>query len=217
MEALALLLGGASSIGEDTSRSVLGQMNDLLRNSRRLTARRAELQAALGAGSLEALEAERSALALRVREATDPSAQAVFRQSLELCEARLRGAQELQPAVDRIEAQQHRGSARARATRGSAAAGPLRRGDPGQVGLNHGDTARRRLPAPGPTSLPHPDPSPELRKLIDTRGSYLPDAVFPAIVELADDVARRMCGPRKQPLIPERPARPPAPPATTPG
>jgi hypothetical protein len=105
-DALVQLSKPELKVDEPTARTILQELNRLVEQSRRLAAQRDEL-ASLSTGAAEqAIETERDGISARLAAVTDPVAHDTLQQSLALCDQRLENARAIQPAVERIDAQQ---------------------------------------------------------------------------------------------------------------
>ena len=91
---------------EKESRSLLAQMNALMRAGSELEAQETKLRGSTAPDQVAALQAESEELERRRDAATDPAARQALTQSLELCAARLESARRLGPVRERVQAQQ---------------------------------------------------------------------------------------------------------------
>jgi hypothetical protein len=96
----------ATAEAENTLRSTLRQLNDLLTSSRQLEHRRATLLPLLGQHSIVELEAEFQALGTRLDQVTDGITRNMIQQSLQMCATRIENARAFAQGLERLNAQQ---------------------------------------------------------------------------------------------------------------
>ncbi len=96
----------ATPEAENTLRSTLLQLNDLLTSSRQLEHRRATLLPLLGQHAISELEAEFQALGRRLDQATDGITRNMIQQSLQMCATRIENARAFAQGLERLNAQQ---------------------------------------------------------------------------------------------------------------
>lgn len=106
-DALLLLSRTDATVdAENTLRSTLLQLNDLLTSSRQLEHRRATLLPLLGQHAISELEAEFQALGRRLDQATDGITRSMIQQSLQMCATRIENARAFAQGLERLNAHQ---------------------------------------------------------------------------------------------------------------
>lgn len=105
-DAAAALMDADNVLNEVVQRDVIKQLNGLLDNYRRLEEPVRRAQVASGTDSIDALEQELAGLMARRDIQIDPEARAMMDQSVELCRRRLEAARAVEPARQKVEAQQ---------------------------------------------------------------------------------------------------------------
>ena len=103
---LLLARTDATTEAENTLRSTLRQLNDLLTSSRQLEHRRATLLPLLGQHAISELETEFQALGARLDQATDGITRSMIQQSLLMCATRIENARAFAQGLERLNAQQ---------------------------------------------------------------------------------------------------------------
>jgi hypothetical protein len=104
--AAASLMDADGVLSEDVQRDVIKQLNGLLANYRRLEEPVRRAHAASGTDSISALEQELAGLMSRRDAQIDAEARAMMDQSVELCRRRLEASRAVEPARQKVEAQQ---------------------------------------------------------------------------------------------------------------
>ncbi len=105
-DAAVALMDAGNVLGEKAQRDVIKQLNGLLDNYRRLEEPARRAQAASGADSIDALEQELAGLMARRDAQLDAETRAMMDQSVELCRRRLEASRAVEPARQKVEAQQ---------------------------------------------------------------------------------------------------------------
>ena len=105
-EVLVWLAKPGLRVDEETARSVLGELNRLAGHYRTLEGQKAELASLSNALSHENAVAELERLTKQLASAEDPEARRSIEESVELCKQRVESTRQIEPAAERLQAQQ---------------------------------------------------------------------------------------------------------------
>ena len=105
METVCALMEAGDNVSEATGKEILATVNELLTQALSLDSRLERLRNAASTRSASELEEERDQLASKVAQTQDERARTDLSQSLAICEERLRNARELDPLIERLDAQ----------------------------------------------------------------------------------------------------------------
>jgi hypothetical protein len=105
-EVLVWLAKPGLRVDEETARSVLGELNRLAGHYRKLEGQKAELASLSNALSYEKAVAELDRLTALLASADDPAVRRSIEDSVELCRQRVENTRQIEPAAERLQAQQ---------------------------------------------------------------------------------------------------------------
>lgn len=103
---LLLARTDATAEAENTLRSTMLQLNELLTSSRQLEHRRSTLVPLLGQHAISELDGEYQSLGTRLDQATDGITRSMIQQSLQMCATRIENARAFAQGLERLNAQQ---------------------------------------------------------------------------------------------------------------